>query len=1036
MWDGERRVALGGPQQRAVLALLLIQVNQVVSTERIVEHLWGERAPAAARSLVQGCVAGLRRGLRSGLDDLLVTRAPGYLLRAQPGALDLGRFEDLADTADRLAGTGSRPALEQAAAVLGEALALWRGPAFDGVDLDACRAEAARLAERRLAAIEKRVDIDLRLGSHADLVAELRVLVRDHPLRERLWGQLMLALYRAQRRAEALDVYREVRAVLVGEVGVEPGAALQQIHRTILSGTDEVAPTTARVGTVAARPSGDPPGMGSLPVDIGAFTGRVHEVQQVIRAGQGQVPVIHAIAGMPGVGKTALAVHVAHRLAGRFPDGQLFVDLHGHTAGRSPADPADVLATLLSADGIHPDQLPDGLDARAAAWRQRLAGRRTLVVLDNAASSAQVAPLLPASAECLVLVTSRRFLGDLPAHLVPVSLDVLAPDEAAHMFRRLAPHAGHDEEMVAKLVAKCGFLPLAICLLARLLARHPMWTVGDLLAQTESRLLDVSAEHATVAAAFDLSYRHLPPDRQRLFHTLAVHPGTEIEPYAAAALSGTTVAEAAEHLDALHADNLLTEIGCRRYTMHDLIRSYADALAATCPAERRDGALDRLLGLYQRAAAGANAQLTRVTRPTGSPTTAAAPTTDLPDLADPERALAWLRTERANLLACLAHTADLRRVVSLTAGLTELLRRDGPWTQAISLHAAAAHAAMRLGDRREHANALTDLATVRRLTGDYPGAQDAIRQALARYRDTGDRLGEANALTDLAKTLSRTGNHVDAMHVIAQALDRHRKLGDRLGQAGALVELAVVRGMTADYQGAQRVVHPALRLYRQLGHLPGQAYSLRLVGQLHSRRGRYGEALPALQTALDLYTALGNRSGQALTLTDIGHACSETGHRVKAAQYLRQALAMHRQLAHPMGQAVALEYLGGALRRAGDLPAADQTLHEALTLYRDLGNRSGEATALNEIGALHRLAGRLEAASTCHHDALHLGRLVDSPWDQAHALAGLGRCATLTGQPGNATAHLQRALDIFRHIGAADATEVAAELGDLLGDLR
>ncbi len=329
------------------------------------------------------------------------------------------------------------------------------------------------------------------------------------------------------------------------------------------------------------------PAMCTLPVDTAAFTGRGEELRGIIAAvtaaaQAGRVVAIHAIDGMPGVGKTALAVHVAHRVAGRFPDRQLFLDLHAHTAGQPPTTPQAALAHLLTADGVDARYLPEGLDERAALWRDRMARKRVLLVLDNAASSGQVVPLLPGSAGCLVLVTSRRYLGDLPS-AVPVLLDILPPEEALRMFLRLAPRAAAEPARVAELVGLCGHLPLAIALLASLFSNRRSWTLGQLIEETKATLLTVAAENRTVAAAFDLSYQYLPAERQRFFRHLGLHPGVDIDAYAAAALTGLSLDQASGHLDALYRDRLLDEPVYRRYRMHDLIRDYARALAATDP---------------------------------------------------------------------------------------------------------------------------------------------------------------------------------------------------------------------------------------------------------------------------------------------------------------------------------------------------------------------------------------------------------------------------------------------------------------------
>jgi tetratricopeptide (TPR) repeat protein len=624
------------------------------------------------------------------------------------------------------------------------------------------------------------------------------------------------------------------------------------------------------------------------------------------------------------------------------------------------------------------------------------------------------------------LVTSRRFLGDLPTDTVAVSLDVLTAGEAEQMFLRLAPRAGAHAELVAELVAACGFLPLAVSLLARLLGRHRGWTVADLLTETRTRLLDLTAEHASIRAAFELSNHPLPPARQRFFRQLALHPGTGIEPHAAAALAGVPLDEATSQLDALHTDSLLIEVGYHRYTMHDLIRTYANTLAAHDEAGDRGAATDRLLDFYQHATSAADARLSRLTRPT-----TAQPGPDLPYPGGPDRALSWLRTERGNLLACLAATSDRRRIVALTAGLTELLRRDGPWTDALIHHARAVQAAADLGDKLEHANALSDLATVRRLSGDYPGAAQDMRLALDSYRQLGHRPGEANALTGLGKALSRTADYAAAAVAVQQAQELYRDLGDLPGEAGALVELALTRGMTSNFHGAQEVLHPALALYQQLGDRPGQAYALRMLATAHCRLGDFTGARELLHLALDLYRRLGSRSGQALTLNDLGWALAGTGDHRQAVRCLHTALDLHSELDHRVGQSTALLYLGGALRRAGDLPGATEALRKALVLNRDIHNRSGEVWTLNELGTVHQLTGDLAQAMSAHQQALDLAELVHSPLDKAQALAGFGRCALARGRRSEGTAQLRDALDILQRIDAGEAAEVATELAAL-----
>jgi len=496
----------------------------------------------------------------------------------------------------------------------------------------------------------------------------------------------------------------------------------------------------------------------TLPRDVASFTGRQQELQALVEAAVGSAGVvgIHAIGGMAGVGKTAFAVHAAHRLADRFPGGQIFLPLHGHTPGQQPVEPTDALASLLLTAGVPAAQIPPGLEARMALWRDRLAGQQLLLVLDDAASSEQVRPLLPGTDGSLVLVTSRRHLSALEDAMA-VSLDTLPPGEAAALLVRLAGRTGlrPDDAAVAELTRMCGYLPLAIGMVARQLHHHPAWTAAGRAAELSAsvdRLELMATENLSVAAAFNLSYADLSGDQQRLFRRLGLHPGADIDAYAAAALDGTDLGGARRDLEVLYDQYLIAEPTQGRYRLHDLIREHARALADRLdPGEDRNQATGRLLDYYQHTAARADALIGRQSRPAPSLADSAVQVT-VPLLVGREQGLAWARTERAGLLACLDHatgTGQRARVIALTAGLAGLLRRDGPWAEAIARHTAALQAAQYLGDRLGQAGALSDLGAVRRLTGDFPAAAQAQEQALDIYHDLCDRLGQANALSEL-----------------------------------------------------------------------------------------------------------------------------------------------------------------------------------------------------------------------------------------------------------------------------------------------
>jgi len=838
----------------------------------------------------------------------------------------------------------------------------------------------------------------------------------------------------------------------------------------------------ARGRPVPAVPVTAAAGMRTLPRDIASFTGRQQELELLAEAaaGPGGVVGIHAIGGMAGVGKTAFAVHAAHRLADRFPAGQIFLPLHGHTPGRRPADPGDALASLLLSIGVPAAQVPAGLEARMALWRDRLAEKQLLLVLDDAAGSEQVRPLLPGAGGSLVLVTSRRHLSGLE-DATAISLDTLPPGEAAALLVRLAGRAGLSpaDPAVAEITRLCGYLPLAIGMVARRLHHHPAWSLAGQateLAAARDRLGLMAAENLSVAAAFNLSYMDLSGDQQRLFRRLGLHPGADIDGYAAAALDGTDLAAARRGLEALYDQYLLTEPAQGRYRLHDLIREYARGLADRLDPDRdRDRAISRLLDYYQYTAVLADDLIANQARPGRVPADGAIPAA-IPVLADSEQARAWARAERASLLACLDHTTGTgqhARLIALTAGVAGLLRSDGPWTEAIARHTAAVQASRYLGDRLGQAGALGHLGVVRRLMDEYPAAAQALEQALGIYRALGDRRGQAGALNELGVVRRATGEYPAAAQANEQALGIYRDLGDRLGQAGALGYLGDVRLLTGEYPAAAQALEQALGIYLDLGDRRGQADALSHLGYVRLLTGEYPAAAQALEQALGIYLEFGNRLGQAGALNALGVVRRATGEYPAAAQALEQALGIYLEFGDRLGQANALNELGvvrratgeypaaaqaheqalgiyldiggrqgqagalghlGVVRRAtGEYPAAAQALEQALGIYRDLGSRGDEAEVLNEIGTLHRVSGDLTQAEACHQQALDLARAITSPWHEAHALAGLGRCALAADHATQAGVLLRQALEIFERIGAAEAPDLFAELDALTG---
>jgi tetratricopeptide (TPR) repeat protein/transcriptional regulator with XRE-family HTH domain len=767
-------------------------------------------------------------------------------------------------------------------------------------------------------------------------------------------------------------------------------------------------PGTARVGFEAAalgrRPNEaegvpGPPGAlarsiaattPTLPHDIRSFTGRQPELAQLIRAAEANSGVveIYAIGGMAGVGKSAFAVHAAHLIEHSFPDGQIFLPLHAHTAGQRPVDPADALASLLLTTGVAADQIPPGLSERTGLWRSHLAGKRMLLLLDDAAGHEQVWPLLPGTPGCLVLVTSRRHLSALDG-ATSICLDTLPPDEAAALLIRLAdrPDLHPEDPAVGEIIQLCGYLPLAIGMLARQLHHHPVWTVAELaedLTAARDRLELMHAENLSVGAAFDMSYQDLHADQQRLFRRLGLHPGTDIDAYAAAALDGISVLAARRHLNDLFDQHLVTEPVSGRYSMHDLIREHARALAATDEPEDRDSAIGKLIEYYVNAATVVGHHFNR-----GLPAVGDSPVA-LPQPTNLEAAAKWMEAERANMHAVVDYAALRnwpRPGIAIAAAMSGFLRMHGHWTQLRVLHLTALDTAHQASYQDGEVGVLTSLGIVYRLTGEYEAASATLSRAIELCDELADQHGQANAFVALGAVQRLTVNYSTASATLNRALELHRSSGDRLGQADTLNELGWVQQLTGDYPAATSSHKLALELYRDQGDQHGQADSLRYLGRARQEAGDYEAVISSYTTALELYRSLNDRLGQAHTLRDLGIA-----------------------------QNVSADY-----------PLASDTMTKALDLYRGLGHHLGQAETLNNLGDLHSLSDPTRAREY-YEQALRIARRINVLLEEAQAFEGIGNNDIQNKKFERGGIYLRQALDIYLRIGSPNARRVERTL--------
>jgi DNA-binding SARP family transcriptional activator len=931
-------VEIRGVLRRTLLAALLLSRGSVVSADRLAELIWGERPPAGVTTSLYNQVMRLRQALGEDAERIRAV-APGYLIHVEPGELDLDEFAGLCAAARRAAAGADWPG---AAEHYSAALALWRGEML--ADVPALHEQAAihQYEEDRLLALQGRIEADLNLGRQDELVGELRTLIGYHPLREAFHGQLMLALYRSGRQADALGVYRDLRRALIRELGVEPAAAVQELHHRILRSDPELRAPTPAAESGSAPPAAARaapamrPAPRQLPADTRLFTGRSAELGDLVAlaraAGEGTdtgMIVISAINGLGGIGKTALAVHAGHQAGARFPDGQLFIDLRGYGTDPAPVRPAQALDYLLRSLGVPPQSIPDELDERAALYRSALAGTRTLIVLDNAADTAQVRPLLPGGPGCLVLITSRnRLMGLDDAHFV--SLGTLSTAEAVALLRGAAgvDQDAEDEPGLAELAELCGRMPLALRIVAARLRHQSHLTVQDLVAELreESGRLDgLRDDDRDLTSVFESSYRALPAAERDLFRALGTVPGTDFDAYAAAHLADRGLEDAQLLLDALHDRSLLIQRAPGRFQFHDLLRVYAHELTDAWAESglRRD----RLFDYYEAAGRLADGCVTRTTRP--GAVRDDRPRHPMPTLDDRAAGISWLRAETDNLLAAADDEhADGARVIHLADALATTLNHDHRIRQALPLHERALAAARALGDGLAEANALSDLGLAHTEVSENSTAYARLEQALQQYLELGSRLGEANTYRALGHIDHRIGKITQAAELAERALAIYEEVGDHAGEAESLSEIARGLHMNGRYAEAARLRERALKLSRDIGDLLGEVNLLGDLARAHMMTGVYADAAAYLQDAIRAFRVVDSRQGEASAVWELARVRVAQGRYREAIDLCEQMLPVQQSSGFRQGEAYLLWTMGRAWLGLGETARADEVLSQ------------------------------------------------------------------------------------------------------------
>ncbi|MEV4312383.1 BTAD domain-containing putative transcriptional regulator [Actinocrispum sp. NPDC049592] len=959
-WMGGEPVDLGVRKQRFVLTMLLLEANRHVSADRLVELTWPDGAPDSARAVIHTQVSRLRSVLSVADDVSLVREGSGYLLQCDPGQIDWFRFRTLAAQAR----TGPD---EQRIELLEQALALWEGPALSSITAEDVRLRLARpLDEARLTAQEDRFDAYLRLNRHAEIMHELTELAAEHPDRQQLVARLMLALHRSDRTPEALTAYQDLYQRLNEELGLEPAPALRQLHLQILRDDPELQPFS---------------GPRQLPPDVDHYAGRGEQLGTLVsllRPGS-TLPVV-AITGKPGLGKTALAVRAAHRVSSAFPDGQLFVDLHG--AGASPRDPAEVLARFLRDLGVASADIPATLEERAGLFRDRTATRQVLVVLDNASSEDQVRPLFPGNPSCAVLITSRRRLTGLDMRDL-IDLDGLDDADALALLTDLAPQVS-PSAAARKLVRLCGGLPLALRIVGTRLRSRPHQTVEDLAARLEdsrNRLDELVGGDREIRAGFELSYDSLTGDEQRAFRVLAPLPTFPV--WAAAAALGVEVRAAERLLDSLLDANLLESGPSGRYYFHDLIRLYAKELLS---AEEREEARVRLAAVYVNLGMRADAKLEfgGLHRFEPPPLTIEAPRVE----DDP---VGWFTEEHPSILLAVEEAAAVRddeTTCRLSALLAAFLELQAQWADLKSVASVSLAAAERMRSPYWTAYALLATGLAARETRDFAASERAFRQGLTILPAAGDSLLEVVTLLSVGVAKRLQGQWDEAAGYFAECLSTLEGLDE-----------------------------PRWR-----------AYTLREYGVLYRYRGQWAEAIECLTEAVSTYHELGNSRWEGASLRELGIVHQDMGDRATAADMFSQSLELLRIGGDRRRMGAALRCLAWSALLNGDLAAARNHAIESRELLLSTLDTHGLACTEVQLSDIHLALGDLSTAKT-HLDAgvTRLSTSGDPRW-RAKSQISLGRYHQATGNHQEAVKTWRQALETLEKLGAHETDAVRALL--------
>lgn len=1006
--SGAREIKLS-PQLWCVVASLLLAEGMPVPSASLARHLWGWDTSPTSEGSVRTYVTRANTLLaRGGLR--ISRRAGGYELPVDPQAVDLRRFRSLRRQAESVAESGDPV---HAVALLEQADELWRGPALMGLSGEWASATGRALDEERREAVKRRLSIELDLGRQASILGELRVLSELDPFDEEIARALMIALYRSGRQKDAIEVGRDI-SERIAKAGLNPSAQLREMHTRILRGDASLGFTPAyRNSDQAREPS-------SLPPDNPEFVGRAEETEFLTVGCEANAPLLEVIEGPAGVGKSALAVHVAHRMATRYPDAQLFLSF----PGEGPRGTEEALGRLLRMLDIPAARIPANAGERAGLWRAEMAYRRAVVVLDDVPGPAEIAPIALAGGDSLTIVASRRHAswpGQRILRLEPLG----AADSVTLLRQAVGPEADKDTDKVAEAARLCGGWPQVLRVAACVL-RERNGDLDELIDELKGVLL------GHVFSTFELTYRQLTPQHKRVFRILGASPCADFALETVAAIAGETRASAAAAVNVLSSHCLTESTSPGRFRLHDLVRSYAAALCAQEePESERRRFISRLIEHYSDTLGAATA----VTHEPSAPSAADSAVVDRARLPvhfpGPGSAHAWLETEWRNILLTARHAAGHewhQQCADLTHSLAGFLQAGGHWSDAISAHELGLHACRLLGDPARLARAALDLSAAYRWTGNHDKARLHAGEAHAACLLLGDKQGQASALDQLGLVCRNSGSARDALAHHQEAADLYRETGDQLGTAKALLHAATALGTLGRYTEEVSHLDQALSLFRKVGDRRGEAICLNNLGAVLEDRGLHRDAVDRYEESVTVFREI--RASPNLTLLEhnLGHVQQYKGRYDEAIAIYRKVLTEYYAIGDIQHQARALADIGAVFGSKGSHHEALAHHQKSAELAESIGDRRQLAAAICGTGDDYRGLGSYEAAAENYERAHRLAAEIEAPYLNGKALYGLAETLLITQGFAVAKIYWRQAHDIFRQLGVPEAEIVELRL--------